>query len=515
MTRWIGVFLSICLGGVVFVKKECLIFKVDFEKAYDSADWGFLEYMLRRCGFCDKWVDWIRVCVFAGNLSVLVNGSPTSEINIQRGLKQGDPLAPFLFLLVVEGLSGVMRRAVDMNLFKGFSMGRNHVVIFHLQYADDTLCIGEASVENLWTIKAILRGFEMASGLKVNFWKSGLIGVNVHPTFMEMACTFLNCRLSSLPFKYLGLPIGANPKNMSTCEPLLVHIRNRLNSWRNKYISLGGRIVMINAVLNAIPIFHLSFSKMPIKVWKKVVRVQREFLWGGVKGGKKVNWARWSVVCRDKNKGGLGVRDIRIVNLSLLSKWRWRLLLPGRSLWKEVLVSNYEEHILHRVDWSDFRIPVKASYWWKDICSLEKVVETKNWLVESIYRRVGNGNSTSFWSTRWIGDVPLSVAFPRLFSLSNHQEAKISELCEFVGGSWVWSFSWRRPLFQWEEALVELLRELVDPMELSLEEEDRWRWNPDPEGEFSVKSSYELLVEEPRLEDVIFRFRKNDFENQH
>jgi hypothetical protein len=135
--------------------------------------------MLHRFGFGDLWIDWIKACVFAGNLSVLVNGSPTSEINIQRGLKQGDPLAPFLFLLVVEGFSGVMRRAVELNLFKGFTVGRGGVVVSHLQYADDTLLIGEASVTNLWTLKAILRGFEMASGLKINFWKSCLLGVNV------------------------------------------------------------------------------------------------------------------------------------------------------------------------------------------------------------------------------------------------------------------------------------------------------------------------------------------------
>ncbi|MCI10071.1 RNA-directed DNA polymerase (Reverse transcriptase), partial [Trifolium medium] len=226
-------------------------------------------------------------------------------------------------------------------------MGRDPLVISHLQYADDTLCIDEASVDNLWTLKAILRGFESVSGLKVNFWKSGLIGVNVSPILMSMACTFLNCRPGSLPFKYLGLSIGVNPKSLSTWDPLLVHLRNRLSSWRNKHISLGGRIVMINVVLNAIPLFYLSFLKMPAKVWKKVVRIQREFLWGRGRGGKKISWVRWSVVCQDKNKGGLGVQDIRLVNISLLSKWRWRLLLPGRPLWKDVLVAKYGEQILH------------------------------------------------------------------------------------------------------------------------------------------------------------------------
>ncbi|KAK2442256.1 hypothetical protein QL285_013468 [Trifolium repens] len=91
--------------------RECLIFKVNFGKAYDSVDWGFLDYMLQRFSFCAKWIGWSEACIFEGNLSMLINGRPTKEINIQRGLKQGDPLAHFLFLVVAEGFGGVMRRA--------------------------------------------------------------------------------------------------------------------------------------------------------------------------------------------------------------------------------------------------------------------------------------------------------------------------------------------------------------------------------------------------------------------
>ncbi|MCH87417.1 LINE-1 reverse transcriptase like, partial [Trifolium medium] len=95
--------------------KECVILKVDFEKAYDSVDWSFLDFMLQKFGFCEKWRAWMRAYVCAGNMFVLVNGSPTEEINIKRGLKQGDPLAPLLFLLVAEGLGSLMRRAVELN----------------------------------------------------------------------------------------------------------------------------------------------------------------------------------------------------------------------------------------------------------------------------------------------------------------------------------------------------------------------------------------------------------------
>jgi hypothetical protein len=317
------------------VGKECLILKVDFEKAYDSVDWGFLEYMLRRFGFGGKWIGWIRACVFAGNLSVLVNGSPASEINIQRGLKQGDPLAPFLFLLVAEGFAGLMRSAVEKNHFKGFKVGSGGLQISHLQYADDTLCIGEATVDNIWTLKAILRGFELASGLKVNFWKSCLMGLNVPLGFMEWACNFLNCKRGSFPFYYLGLPVGANPRRGSTWEPVVERLRSRLRSWGNRYVSLGGRIMLINSVLNSIPIFYLSYLKMRNGVIKKIVRIQREFLWGGIKGGKKISWVKWKDVCLPRGQGGLGVRDVGKVNSSLVIKWRWKILQKDNAVWKE------------------------------------------------------------------------------------------------------------------------------------------------------------------------------------
>jgi hypothetical protein len=254
-------------------RRECLIFKVDFEKVYDSVDWGFLEYMLRRMSFDEVWIGWIRACVCGGNLSVLVNGSPTREISIQRGLKQGDPLAPFLFLLVAEGFGGAMRRAEQLRIFKGFNIRSGGPTISHIQYADDTLCIGEASVENLWTLKAILKGFEFASGLKVNFLKSSIIGINVENHFMDMACTFLNCSSGVVPFKYLGLPVGANPRRLATWTPMVEKVRRKLNSWGNKHISFGGRLVLINSVLNSIPIFYMSLMKMPTIVRKKVIQI--------------------------------------------------------------------------------------------------------------------------------------------------------------------------------------------------------------------------------------------------
>jgi hypothetical protein len=146
-----------------------------------------------------------------------------------------------------------------------------------LQYADDTLCIGVATIENHWVLKATLRGFEMPSGLKVNFCKSCVLGVNGSQEFLGMASDFLNCRIGRTPFKYLGLPVGAISRKLATWEPMLDSIRCRLNSWRNKFVSFGGRIILINAVLNAIPIFYLSYMKMSMTVWRELVKIKVNF----------------------------------------------------------------------------------------------------------------------------------------------------------------------------------------------------------------------------------------------
>lgn len=140
------------------------------------------------------------MCVFSSHISIMINVSPTEEIDISRGLRQGDPLAPFLFLVVAEGLSGLMHKALDTGNFKGFHVGDDIHFPF-LQYVDDTIFQGEATWENLWSLKAILRGFELASGLKVNFSKGNLFGINVDNRFMGIASTFLHCYLGSFSFQ--------------------------------------------------------------------------------------------------------------------------------------------------------------------------------------------------------------------------------------------------------------------------------------------------------------------------
>lgn len=144
-----------------------------------------------------------------------------AEFTPQRGLRQGDPLAPLLFNIVAKGLNGLMREATEKNLFEGFSVGRNKVELSLLQYVDDTILFGVASMKNVRAIKVILRSFELVSGLKINFAKSSFGTIGMSEQWMKSVASYLNCRLLSVPFSYLGIPIGENLRHSVTWDPIV------------------------------------------------------------------------------------------------------------------------------------------------------------------------------------------------------------------------------------------------------------------------------------------------------
>jgi len=245
-------------------KKELLLFKVDFEKAYDSIDWNYLNEVMVKMGFPTLWRKWIKECVGTATTSVLVNGSPTDEFMLGRGLRQGDPLLPFLFLLATEGFHVLMEALTVNNLFTGYKVGSHApVVVSHLQFVDDTLILCEKSWVNIRAMRASLLLFEDLFGLKVNFSKSLLVRVNVHGSWLSEAALVLNCKVGVIPFMYLGLPIGGNASRLAFWEPLINRINSRLSGWRSRYLSLGGRLVLLKYVISSLPVYALSFFKAP------------------------------------------------------------------------------------------------------------------------------------------------------------------------------------------------------------------------------------------------------------
>ena len=215
-------------GWAKSARKKIMLFKVDFDNAFDSINWEYLDSILTQMGFGVKWRSWIRGCLASSKASVSVNGSLTKEFNISKGVRQGDPLSPFLFIIAMEGLNAAMKTAVDKGIFKGIQVPGAGPLISHIFYADDALFVREWSKGNLKNLAAILKCFHVASGLKVNFRKSKVFGVGSTPSENSSWASILGCEAGILPFTYVGVPVGANMNLIKSWKPIIERFKSKL-----------------------------------------------------------------------------------------------------------------------------------------------------------------------------------------------------------------------------------------------------------------------------------------------
>ncbi|GKV47995.1 hypothetical protein SLEP1_g54839 [Rubroshorea leprosula] len=421
-------------------KQSAFIFKADFAKAYDCVDWTFLEWMMDRLGFGIKWRGWIMECLSTTRMSVLINGSPTEEFKARKGLQQGDPLSPFLFLMIGEGLNGLVQKVVSEGLLRGIEVGKRGLVISLLQFADDTIIMGKADTENIFMVKTILRWFELMSGLQINFSKSNIYGYNLPVRWVEGSASMMRCGVGKSHFSYLGMPVDGNPGNKKLWEPLVNKFRAKLAIWKATSLSFGGRLTLLNSVLSALPTFYMSLFLIPNSVMTELISIQRKFLWGGVEGQRKISWVKWDKVCGSKIKGGLGVMDLRRKNWALLGKWWHRFGEDVESLWKRIVSEKYYGGKREEVDistvgnWRTSRI-------WRDIISVGgRSRRLKNMLVEGFRWEVGEGKRVGFWRELWVGNKNLRDLCPRLYELSKNKLGNISDMGVWEGengvGKW-------------------------------------------------------------------------------
>nr|GEV98145.1 putative RNA-directed DNA polymerase, eukaryota, reverse transcriptase zinc-binding domain protein [Tanacetum cinerariifolium] len=301
-------------------KEKALLFKVDFQKAFDSVRWDHLDDILDKFGFRQTWRHWIKSCLVLSKASILVNGSPTDEFSFHRGLRQGDPLSPFLFILVMESLQVSFQRLIDRCMFTSIMVGHNNQVsISHLFYADDVMFIGKWSLENVNALMIMLHCFFLASGLKINVQKSSLSGIGVLPSTVHNMATMFGCSASNLPFSYLGVKMGANMKRTSSWDAVINKVTTKLSSWKAKTLSAGGRLTLVKSMLGAIPTYYMSLFKVPMGVLNRLESLQNSFFLGADIGDKKITWVAWLRFWIDKWYGEIPFKDKfnRCFNLEL------------------------------------------------------------------------------------------------------------------------------------------------------------------------------------------------------
>ncbi|GJY49029.1 RNA-directed DNA polymerase, eukaryota [Tanacetum coccineum] len=459
---------------------RAMFFKVDFAKAYDSVRWDYLIDVLEAFGFGFTWCQWIRGLCFFAKASVLVNGSPTSEFQLECGLKQGDPLAPLLFILVMESLHLSFARVVEAGIFKGIRLNSS-LTLSHLFYADDALIIGEWSNDNLRGIINVLKCFFLASGLQINMQKSQLLGVGVARPEIEVAALSIGCSIMESQFRYLGVTVGGNMSRCKDWSDIVLKIRSRLSKWKTKTLSIGGRLTLLKSVLGASPLYCMSIFKAPKGVLKEMESIRNNFFIGADISAKKITWVAWDKVLASKKTGGLGVSSYFALNRALLFKWIWRFVSQEDSLWFNVMKALYGPNIYsHSVQYS--------STWCSILKEMQKLKVKGFDFLSLCNKRVGDGKNTKFWTDTWRGDSALCHSFPRMFALEMEKSCSVAlKMAVPVDGTF------RRPVRGGTEmAQFNDLRGIVDSVSLS-SSRDRWICTASADGSFRVKDIRNLI----------------------
>ncbi|XP_010653273.1 uncharacterized protein LOC104879995 [Vitis vinifera] len=246
---------------------------------------------------------------------------------------------------------------------------------------------GSPRKKHLTHLGWILAWFEAASSLRINLAKSELIPVGEIEDIEEMVVE-LGCKVGDFPVKYLGLPLGAHHKALSMWDGVEERTRRRLALWKRHYLSKGGRITLIKSTLASIPIYQLSIFRMPKLVVKRLEKLQRDFLWGGGSLERKIHLINWDVVYTQKEKGGLGIRKIVLLNKALLGKWIWRFAFEKDSFWKKVIGVKYgQEGCGWRTNETRGTFGVGV---WKEI------LKEASWCWDNIEFKVGRGTKVKF-----------------------------------------------------------------------------------------------------------------------
>ncbi|RVW32801.1 GTPase Der [Vitis vinifera] len=314
---------------------------------------------------------------------------------------------------------------------------------------------GQARKDHLTYLGWILFWFEAASGLRINLAKSEVI------------------------------PVGAPNRAPYIWDGVEERVRRRLALWKRQYISKGGRVTLIKSTLASMPIYQMSIFRMPKVVVRRIEKVQRDFLWGGGNMERKMHLVKWEVVCTNKDKGGLGLRKLALLNKALLGKWIWRYACEKNILWRQVIKVKYGQEGL---DWR----PKKGNGAvgvgvWKEIW------KESDWCWDNMTFRVGKGNMICFWTDVWCSDSSLAQCFPHLFGMAAHQRLTVEEMWDQNSGQGNWNLHFLRDFNDWEIELVGEFLHILRGFKPSLEE-DSVIWRKGRSGQFRVKEAYSLLT---------------------
>lgn len=473
-------------------KKPGMLLKLDLSKAFDSLSWVYIHKILTTFGFAPSWIRWIYSLISSAFFSVLINGIPSATFRPSRGIRQGDPLSPFLFVIMAEGLGRSITAAKINRRLRGLSF-HNSPVHTHQQFVDDNMLFAHPSVQEARLIKSLLSTFSDASGALINRVKSQIFFFNTPVTTQRAIERILGFTSTSLPSKYLGAPLTSSALKHSSWKHLLEKLEDHLFLWTNRSLNMAGRVILIKVVLQSMPLYLFSILAAPKWVLKEIKNLQRRFLWGG--SGQNQKWAllKWEKVCLPKYVGCIGLRDPEHSNKAMGAKIWWRWLVhprtPWASLWTAKYASNYPmEERLRMTETSS-----GSAIW-------NAAIQNRFLIQEHSFWEIKNGSIARFWEDSWQQMPKIKDILQDLPDNARgiHHQAKVNHC---------WTPEVPQDYRKWKdihlllpnssEQTYHLLETELQKRQIRVsDEQDILRWGHEEKGIFTTKEAYNIIIQE-------------------
>jgi ribonuclease HI len=446
--------------------------KLDMSKAYDRVEWSFLEGMMAKMGFEQAWIDLVMKCVRSVKYRVKVNRNLMEPFTPERGLRQGDPLSPYLFILCAEGLSVLLKKANEKGDIEGVRLCPGAPSINHLFFADDSLIVMKANARNAESLQQVLALYEASSGQMLNATKSSaMFSKGTTRGAKRTVLNILGIPRESRNERYLGLPVHLGASKAKEFEYLKEKIWQCIQGWKEKLLSKAGKEILIKAIAQAIPTYAMSCFDLTKTFCDEVSAIICRFWWDQQEGKNKCHWVSWECLTRAKQDGGLRFRDLHVFNLAMLARQSWRLLQNPDSLCCEVLKAMYfpDTTIL------EAKPKPGMSYSWRSI------LQGLQLLKEGVIWRVGTGEHIKVWTDPW---TPRGRTRRPCTPDGLGEDLKVEDLIDPMSNQW--DLEVLQGLF-YEEDVKDIMK-----IPICRGMEDHVAWHPDKKGLFSVKSAYHL-----------------------
>jgi hypothetical protein len=359
-------------------------------KAYDRVEWNFLEAMMSKLGFDARWIRLVMVCVRSVSYSVVINGKPVGHIKPTRGIRQGDPISPYLFLLCAESLSSLIQQAVNTGVLTGVPTSKRGPRLSHLFFADDSMVFCKANSVKWRRLFRILGTYEAGSGQKLNIQKTAIFfSWNTSAEKREEILSLSRLTEANRIDTYLGLPCLVGKSRVQAFNNIKDRIWKKLQDWKVKYLSQAGKEILLKAVIQAIPTYNMSVFQLPITLCREINSMMQRFWWGHISKNSKIAWLSWEKMGCAKLEGGLGFRDLVLFNKALLAKQGWRLLQNPDSLTAKIFEAKYYENS----SFLEASLGNRPSFAWRSL------LYAKELIIQGSLWRVGDGKKIRIGET--------------------------------------------------------------------------------------------------------------------